>query len=165
MMKTGFAFLPICAMLLAADAHDAVHTLSEIKWDDESITAQVKMDVGDLEQVIKTASGSVLDFKNEDQRQANTKALVSYAEQHYSISLGDQRVALNWLGFEVEKADLWAFAVAQTPSNAGAVVVTNTLLNELHHEMQHVIHFTVNDSVRTALGTHQAPSVTFEPMR
>ncbi len=69
-----------------------------------------------------------------------------YFENHFALQRDQQRIKLNWLGFEIKTGKLFAYQESDRQSYLEQLVVKNTILVDTYAKQVNTVNFQLNDS-------------------
>jgi hypothetical protein len=113
-------------------AHPFYLSSTEIKVDTKKKKAEIscKIFVDDLQQTLAQLNHKKVDLASKDV--ANKTMLESYLKAHLLLSLGNQKIVFNCIGYEIEEEAVWCYLEGTFKQSSGDLMIENSILcNEL----------------------------------
>ena len=110
---------------------------------DTSLEVTCKLISEDLESILRTKSGGAIDLASVPDQEKNRKLINDYISKNLSIRLEGVPVKLEILGFEKEKASVYAYFEAKNLTQPKKIGIKNTVLYDLTKDQAQIVHVVV----------------------
>lgn len=144
---TYFRFIPLLALLFCMNnamalPHPFHVSLTEIRMNTGKGNVEVscRMFTDDLQQAVRKLYISKADLRKTPDDETVNRYVFEYIRSNLSITIGDARISLQWVGYENEEEYTWCYLESTGVMITNAVLVLNTLLFDVNTEQVNMIH-------------------------
>jgi hypothetical protein len=147
-IKLLFAFTMIS--LLSAGHHPFYVTVTEIEYSSKNkeLGISLKTFPDDLEETIRMYSGKKIDLSIKNNPQIN-QLISTYLQQHLTIEINKNKKELNYLGYEIDKEDVWIYLNIPKINGIKELKVISDVMYEYKPEQTNIVHVNVNGSSKS----------------
>ncbi len=152
-------WMPWCFSLF----HPFFVSVTEITHDAGKQELQVSCRIfyDDLENALKTKYKTRVDILHPVDRKAVDALVADYLGRHLVISVGGQKVAVKYLGYQIEEEAAWCYLVAANVPAAKQVEVKDDILYDEHAEQINMIHVIVGGQRKSTKLDNPAAAASF----
>lgn len=149
--KALVLLLPVIICLSFNSAfHPFYISVSEIKINPSQKTVELscKLFTDDIQEELHQEYKQAIHLSNISPD--NQSKLEKYVQQHVKIYAGAQAISLHCIGYEIEEEAVWVYLEGQVPNTSHNFSVNNTLLCESLQGQTNIVHFTYNNTKKSA---------------
>lgn len=146
MIANVFLFLCFAAWL-----HPLHLSVSDIHYKPENETLEItqRLFADDLEDALREFSGEKVDVFNPRDPDHLKKIIGEYVEQNFDLSLNEQPLSLNYLGYEREEDAIWVYLEATQVPDFNSLSARNTVFFEMFDDQMNLINVKKDGRIRS----------------
>ena len=112
----------------------------------------------DLIQALEKAAKQRL-YIGETREETSVHAIITtYLKNHFSLSVDEKQIELNFIGKEVEPDFFWCYLESDSVTIVNSMKITNSVLTELNQTQTNIVHVFIGKEKRTVYLNHDNKS-------
>lgn len=123
----------------------------------------LKSFVDDMELALKNSTGNPLFLEKINPKSPESKAIVELIDSSIDISINANPAPMQWIGWEIDKDEIFLYFQVQTPKKIKSIGVKNNLLMREYDDQANIVHIKALDTNRSFVlePTQSFRSITF----
>lgn len=134
----------------------------EYKGESEKLEISCRMFFDDLEDALAQDENRRVNMIKPADRLEVDKLLSAYITKNLMVQLDGSRVALTYLGYEIEEDAAWCYLEATQVPTPKNITIQNTLLYRSHDKQSNIMHISVNGDRKSIKLDNPKGRATFE---
>jgi hypothetical protein len=122
----------------------------------------MKLTAHDVENAIRSNYGKPFILDKATLENSNNKLINQYLQSKFNIKIDQEKVFLNYIGYEVELTDfVWIYFEIECPEKFNNITLSNLMLTETFAMQQNVTHITKETNTQSFVFTKNETLKTF----
>ena len=149
--------------LVAVWAHPYYVSITEINFNEkqQSLEISIKIFIDDFERMLETHGKKTLRIGEKNERKTANEVIEKYLRNHFKIEVKEQEIPFQFLGKEVEGAELYVFLEAENIPETQEITIKNTLLFETFDDQTNIINVTYTNGIQSERLVKNKPEAKF----
>ncbi len=126
-------------------------TDAHYKPDNRTIEIAQKVFWDDMEEALSKKYGSKINLAKGTPSDSLEVWLDKYALSHHFWWVNQKKVAISYVGYEVESDVIWIYLIAKNVDTPKNIKIKNSLLTDYFPEQKNITHFYINDQPKSII--------------
>lgn len=133
--------------------HPFYISLTEIRYNPENQSLEIAQKIfwDDLEVALAKIYETKVDFMNPNRRESLEEMVKSYVLDQNEIIVNDQKLSIDYLGFEIEEEAVWVYMEALKVPSPSKVQIRNEVLIQHFEGQQNIVNFYKNQKPKSLI--------------
>jgi hypothetical protein len=129
---------------------------------DRILEVSCKLFLDDTEKTLKKQLNTSIELTNPKDPKKAQQLVSEYVKKHLQLKADGKPVVLEFVGYEVEGASIWAYFQVTNISTVHKIEITNTILYELYDTQISIMHAQVGTDKKSTRITNPETTASFE---